>query len=94
MKGSLLHQIALTPPLTPPPTPSCAEASAMSCSARLAHARSVRRWLNSLYLDSDRDRVIRAAIEDHIDDNAESFVGTRDPVLLTGDYVLGKSTLL
>lgn len=94
MKSVLLHRRALTPPTPPPSVLVATDAAALSQPARLEHARAVRRWLNGIYFDSERDRIIRATLRQLIEDNAEALTGTRDVALLTGDNVLGKSTLL
>ncbi|MGL5850487.1 MAG: TniB family NTP-binding protein [Phycicoccus sp.] len=94
MKAALLHAQAYTPAPAPPAPLTCSEAIALSEAKRRAYAREVRRYLNSRYVDSERDRRIRDVLHRLIEDNAEALTGTREVAMLTGPNVVGKSTVL
>lgn len=94
MKADLLHSLAFTPPIGPPPMITTREANCMSGQERRARASEVRRFLAGRYFDSDRDRGIRQRLTALIEGNAQSLTGTKDVAIVTGDNVLGKSTML
>lgn len=94
MKAALLHRVALTPPAAPPPPITVDEARAMSASQRREVAADVGRFLHGRYFDSQRDREMRSQLTSLAQTNTASLVGTKDVAIVTGDNVLGKSTLL
>lgn len=94
MKSALLHRVALTPPAAAPPPITADQARAMSASQRSAIAAEVGRFLHGHYFDSQRDREIRSQLTSLVQTNTASLVGTKDVAIVTGDNVLGKSTLL
>ena len=94
MKADLLHSLAFTPPIGPPPMITTREANCMSGEERRARASEACRFLAGRYFDSDRDRGIRQRLTALIEGNAQSLTGTKDVAIVTGDNVLGKSTML
>lgn len=94
MKAGLLHQQALAPAMAAPAPVTAADAAGMTASQRREVARQVRAYLAGQYFDSDRDRRIRARLASLRETNAASLTGTKDVAIVTGDNVLGKSTML
>ncbi|MEN3124142.1 TniB family NTP-binding protein [Janibacter sp. LM] len=94
MKAELLHSLAFTPAIGPPPPITTQDATGMSHQERRARAAEVRRYLAGHYFDSERDRGIRQRLTALIEGNAQSLTGTKDVAIVTGDNVLGKSTML
>lgn len=89
MKAELLHSLAFTPAIGPPPPITTQDATGMSRQERRARAAEVRRYLAGHYFDSDRDRGIRQRLTALIEGNAQSLTGTKDVAIVTGDNVLG-----
>ncbi|MCG7323657.1 TniB family NTP-binding protein [Arsenicicoccus bolidensis] len=96
MRAEQLHRAAVqyASPSPAPQAPPLDALVGLSVSRREEFARQSRRWLNGRYFDSARDRRLRADFDDFVEDNHDSFIGTRDLLILTGDNCLGKSTLL
>lgn len=89
-----LHQKAFESPRPAPRHLAWDECRALSAGERRQRAEDVLLWLRAQYIPSARDEEVMSGLEDLIHRNLVSPLGTTDLAIVTGDNVLGKSTLI